>query len=531
LSAGNYSFAQAPANATALSIVPVPVTPFTPQVAAVTSTVVAASADSGGTSGSGSTAGAAKSTTTAATGSATAALQLRSESGVADLTLASVAPASVSSVSAVAPSSTTPAAAPATTTSAAAVVGEVLAAASAANSAPAAAAVQAPAFNAVRLSSLSASELTSLLASRSGYTRTLFADSSSKLENNPGLADLKPCLSAQEAASGLCLITPALKAKLAAVAASGTPALTDAPTPAAPASSSASASASAPAITTAAIAPAAAPVFAAAPAAGRLAKVERAQRKVKSAALPQIQRKFALVLGVSIYQDVTIPPLANATRDATAVAAVLEAQLGYEAVVLEDASKAAVVAALNRIALTAGPRDSVIIYFAGHGELVETTKQGYWLLSDSVAQQPETWLSNADINRLVAQIGASQVALISDSCYSGSLASEERIRATSEALDPLVVLGRKSVVVMSSGGNQPVADDGRDGHSPFAWHLMDTLGKVNSWQAGGNIFERVRFAVARALPQRPQYSASRSAGHETGGEYLFEQRRLDAQSF
>jgi hypothetical protein len=34
--------------------------------------------------------------------------------------------------------------------------------------------------------------------------------------------------------------------------------------------------------------------------------------------------------------------------------------------------------------------------------------------------------------------------------------------------------------------------------------------------------------VARALPQRPQYSASRSGGHQPGGEYLFEQRRLDA---
>jgi uncharacterized caspase-like protein len=232
------------------------------------------------------------------------------------------------------------------------------------------------------------------------------------------------------------------------------------------------------------------------------------------------------VIGVGSYDDAAVPALNNAVRDAQAVARTLESRLGYETVVLENASKAEIVAAMNRIAVSAGANDSVIVYFAGHGELVAATQQGYWLPADGNSQQPQTWLSNADINRLVTQIGASQVALISDSCYSGTLAAEERIRGGSETLNPATVLDRKSVVVMSSGGNQPVADEGRDGHSPFAYHLMENLAKVDQWQAGGNVFERVRFAVARALPQRPQYSASRSAGHQPGGEYLFEQRSL-----
>ena len=90
------------------------------------------------------------------------------------------------------------------------------------------------------------------------------------------------------------------------------------------------------------------------------------------------------------------------------------------------------------------------------------------------------------------------------------------------------MLGKKSVVVMSSGGNEPVSDEGKDGHSPFAYHLINSVGQVSNWQAGGNLFERVRFAVARTLPQRPQYSASRASGHQPGGDYLFEQRQLDA---
>jgi hypothetical protein len=56
---------------------------------------------------------------------------------------------------------------------------------------------------------------------------------------------------------------------------------------------------------------------------------------------------------------------------------------------------------------------------------------------------------------------------------------------------------------------------------------MGALKQVASWQPGGNVFERVRFAVARELPQRPQYGASSVAGHQPGSDYLFEQRQFE----
>jgi hypothetical protein len=105
--------------------------------------------------------------------------------------------------------------------------------------------------------------------------------------------------------------------------------------------------------------------------------------------------------------------------------------------------------------------------------------------------------------------------------------AEERIRASQAPIDPVALLTRKTVVVMSSGGNEPVFDAGKNGHSPFAYNLLEQLGQVRDWRAGGHVFERVRFAVARELPQRPQYGASSSAGHQRGGDYLFEQRRLE----
>jgi hypothetical protein len=379
------------------------------------------------------------------------------------------------------------------------------------------------AFEPVTLSALSNDALVGMLDARVQYKKELFADAVTALEKNSALADMPPCRTRAEALAGNCLMTAALKRELQEVrpararsarrgrSGAGDRAGCSAATPTAPA-------VPAPTVAQATVYDPSAPPLLAGNA-----------RRVINASLPQIQRKVAVVIGVDRYDDPTIPALANAVGDARAIGKVLESQLGYETVVLENATKKAVVAALNGLAVELGPKDSVILYYAGHGELVESTKLGYWQLSDSDPKRPETWLSNADIGRMVAQVEASQVALISDSCYSGSLVTDQRIRAASGAVDPEQVLARKSVVVMSSGGNEPVADAGKQGHSPFAFSLINNFRQLSAWQPGGNVFERVRFAVAKELPQRPQYGAFAAGGYQ-GGDYLFEQRQLEAGS-
>ena len=118
---------------------------------------------------------------------------------------------------------------------------------------------------------------------------------------------------------------------------------------------------------------------------------------------------------------------------------------------------------------------------------------------------------------------------MADSCYSGSLLSDQRIAPSAIDVDARTLLSRRAAVVMSSGGNEPVFDSGKNGHSPFAYGLMQALQKVPTWQPGGNVFERVRFAVARELPQRPRYGAAASAGHVAGSDYVFEFRELETQ--
>jgi uncharacterized caspase-like protein len=170
----------------------------------------------------------------------------------------------------------------------------------------------------------------------------------------------------------------------------------------------------------------------------------------------------------------------------------------------------------------------VVIYYAGHGVVVPSGKDelGYWVPGDADVDKPETWLANADIARLVALIGARQVLLISDSCYSGTLVGSERVEVDAKA-DAADLLKRKAAVVMSSGGDEPVADIGREGHSVFAWYLMQTLKQLSTWEVGASVYDSVRASVSKSLPQTPQYGASRNAGHQGNTDYLFEQREIE----
>jgi hypothetical protein len=77
---------------------------------------------------------------------------------------------------------------------------------------------------------------------------------------------------------------------------------------------------------------------------------------------------------------------------------------------------------------------------------------------------------------------------------------------------------------MSSGGEEPVSDEGRDGHSIFAWNLMNSIKRVDKYETGSKLFNSIKKGVIEDFPQVPQYGAATSAGHTAGGDYLFELR-------
>ena len=78
-------------------------------------------------------------------------------------------------------------------------------------------------------------------------------------------------------------------------------------------------------------------------------------------------------------------------------------------------------------------------------------------------------------------------------------------------------------MVLSSGGEEPVSDEGRNGHSIFAWNLIKTLESLGGVAPGVEVWRTVHGRVTKDYPQEPQYGAVVSAGHAEGGDWLFRQ--------
>jgi uncharacterized caspase-like protein len=263
----------------------------------------------------------------------------------------------------------------------------------------------------------------------------------------------------------------------------------------------------------------------AAPTATAPAAAVPAQRptSVRQVSLPQIERKIAILVGINDYADKKIPPLENAIPDVNAVAKVFAERLGYEVRVIRNPGKAEIMRTLNQLSADVKASDSVVVYFAGHGYSLEKNGAGYWLPSDAQVKDPKGWVSNNDVARLLAGIRSKQMAVISDSCYSGAFA-RDGMGSVGRNVSAEDVLTKRSVVVLSSGGDEPVSDEGKEGHSIFAWNLMKAVNSVENWRPGSTVFTEVAVEVRKEFPQSPKYGSVTSAGHQAGGDYLFEQR-------
>jgi len=332
-------------------------------------------------------------------------------------------------------------------------------------------------FGRLNLAQMSFIDMRQIIDYRREFKQNLFADAIYKLELDSSLSDVPLCTSLTEIDSGACRITDAQRKEFEL----------------------------------------------------NIAKEQQHKTKYKAkiAILPQIERKVVVLFGVDQYADKTIPSLENTISDAEAVGQLFSEKLGYEVHVVKNATKADIIQTLNQLSIEMEVNDSVVIYYAGHGYINEKTGNGYWIPSDASAKNPASWISNASISEMLTNIRSKQMVMISDSCYSGAFTKEQKLETNSQNVTPEDILHKRSVVVMSSGGEEPVADEGRGGHSIFAWFLMQALRNVDNWKVGANIFKQVQRDVKNSFPQTPQYGAATSAGHEKGGDYLFEFRQLE----
>lgn len=233
----------------------------------------------------------------------------------------------------------------------------------------------------------------------------------------------------------------------------------------------------------------------------------------------------ALVIGNNDYR--LLPKLKSAVGDAKAVAAVLKQRYGFKTTLLENADRYAILSALNTLREELTESDNLLIYYAGHGELDRVNNRGHWLPVDAEPDSSANWISNIQITDVLNAMAARQVLVVADSCYSGTLtrtavASLDAGLSNEARLKWIKVMADKRArVVLSSGGVQPVLDQGGGQHSVFAAAFLEVLNGNADILEGQRLYravsERVTTSAAAAsIEQIPQFAPIKFAGHEAG---------------
>lgn len=229
----------------------------------------------------------------------------------------------------------------------------------------------------------------------------------------------------------------------------------------------------------------------------------------------------ALVIGINDYQDKKIPALKTAVNDAREFAGLLKTRYGFEVSLLLDrqATRQTIMDRMRDLAANTSPDESVLIYFAGHGEVDRVLNDGWWVPADAIGGNSATYLDNMFVQRVMRGMKARHVLLVSDSCYSGTLFGESR------SLPPLIddryylnLYNEKSRWGMTSGNKTPVSDSGSGGHSIFAYQLIKALTKNEKpYITTQELYSQIAPIIANNSEQQPLCSPVRDTGDQGGG--------------
>lgn len=249
-------------------------------------------------------------------------------------------------------------------------------------------------------------------------------------------------------------------------------------------------------------------------------RTKSSKQKAKTAdTQPRIKygEYHALVIGIQNYKHLT--KLEMAQNDVAEVSKLLEIEYGFRVVLLKDPTRRQILMALGKMRRTLKENDNLLIYYAGHGWLDRDADTGYWMPVDAASDNDIDWLSLNSVTSAARAIPAKHLMIVADSCFSGKLTRGLHIEMKQR--DHLSKMAsRRTRVVLTSGGLEPVLDAGGGKHSVFAAAFLEILRENKKVIDGTTLFSRLRRTVMLKASQTPEYSDIRRAGHE-GGDFLF----------
>lgn len=257
--------------------------------------------------------------------------------------------------------------------------------------------------------------------------------------------------------------------------------------------------------------------------------VQQAEAEMRSYSGLSLGRYYALLIGNQNYSS--IESLTTPLSDLDRAKRILEERYGFTVFTVADGDNVAIMKAINDLYDVVGEDDNLLLFYAGHGNRLTTggNEIGYWLPSNAEAPPRNTfWVANEFVTGHLSRIRAKRVLVVADSCYAGLLSTEPSFLMVGDNgpqysnMDFLKFkLGKRSRLLLSSGGDQPVLDEGGGRHSVFAKAFLDELENNDRLLPSPELFLRLQAQVTERaakmdFKQTPEFKTIKAAGHEVG---------------
>ena len=235
-------------------------------------------------------------------------------------------------------------------------------------------------------------------------------------------------------------------------------------------------------------------------------------------------KDYALFFAINDYehwQDLTKP-----ISDVESIAKDLHDLYGFETEILRNPDRTAILTTIEKYrAKTYAADGQLLIFFSGHGEFNESTKQGYFVPKGGAKIDTfgDSYIEYESLKRRISSLPCNHIMLALDACYSGTADESIAMRGapgsrpgpTADAARQQYIsssLQYKSRFMLTSGAKVRTPDK-----SAFVAKFLEVLrsqggsdGLVNSSELFGNLTTAV-----------PRPVISTFGDHEPGAEFLF----------
>ena len=230
-----------------------------------------------------------------------------------------------------------------------------------------------------------------------------------------------------------------------------------------------------------------------------------------------VHEKWALVVGISKFEDSNVPRLNYPSKDAQDLAAVLkDPNVGrfksdhVHILVDQTATTHNIKTELNWLARSAEPDDLVVIFVSTHGSPRELDSRdvNYIVTRDTkIKPQDElfaTALGMVELTQVVrSRILARRTAILLDTCHSGAAASGknrdvQESSVSSSTLDAIRQGAGRAIITSSQVGESSWEDD-EDQNGYFTHFLVEALRKNKGLDPNQKVFDYVHDRVSRSV--------------------------------